>query len=351
MQPQSLELKVDGLSTDRGTSAGATFNTMGSSVPGAQAGQSYIYGGSGDASFTADGGNGSNAPGGLIDVFALTFSDQTVVTANGGINGGLGATILVEGRAEVQLPQFQVFDNGTLDLTNATGDVVMGSLSGSGIVLLAGHTLSIGSNNFDTTFSGVMQESGALTKAGTGTLTLTGANTYTGATTVNAGVLIVSNRGGLGTGTGAVNVNAGTLGGKGIISGATTIGTGAGVGAFLTPSAASNQTGKLTVKKTLTFKADSTYTYRLNTNNGRTDLVRARGITIEGGAQFAFQPKGNHALTVGTIFTVLNNVSAAPISGTFANLPDNSTFTVGRNNYRASYSGGDGNDLTLTVVP
>ena len=107
----------------------------------------------------------------------------------------------------------------------------------------------------------------------------------------------------------------------------------------------------MTLKKTLTLKSDSTYTYKLNTNNGRADLVRAKGITIESGAQFAFQPKGNHALALGTVFTVLNNVSTAPISGTFANLPDNSTFAVGRNNYQVSYQGDDGNDLTLTVVP
>jgi autotransporter-associated beta strand protein len=335
---------------DGGTSAGATFNIEGSTVAGAQAGQIYVYGGSGDANFIANGGNGSNAPGGLIDLFALTFSDQTVVAANGGISGGLGRTILVEGTADVHVPQFRVLDNGTLDLTTATGDVVIGSLSGSGIVLLADHTLSIGSNNFDTTFSGVIQQSGGLTKAGTGTLTLTGANTYTGATTVSAGVLAVSNLSGSGTGTGTVNVNAGTLGGKGVITGAVTIGTGSGIGAFLAPGVASNQTGKLTFRKTLTFKSDSTYTYKLNTNNGRADLARAKGIRIESGAQFALQPKGNRALTLGTIFTVLNNVSPAPISGTFANLPDNSTFTVGRNTYQVSYEGGDGNDLTLTVV-
>ena len=105
------------------------------------------------------------------------------------------------------------------------------------------------------------------------------------------------------------------------------------------------------MKKRLTFKSHSTYIYKLNTNNARADLVRAKGITIEGGAQFAFQPKGNQTVTLGTVFTVLNNVSAAPISGTFVNLPDNSTFTVGRNSYQASYEGGDGNDLTLTVVP
>ena len=35
----------------------------------------------------------------------------------------------------------------------------------------------------------------------------------------------------------------------------------------------------------------------------------------------------------------------------FANLPDGSTFTAAHNNFQVSYSGGDANDLTLTVVP
>jgi autotransporter-associated beta strand protein len=342
---------------DFGTTSGVNFIANGATLTGCQGGQVYAFGagygtGAGLATYTANGGNGDNAEGGLIDVLFVPANSQTIVTANGGTNGGLGGTLLMEDSADIPLPQFQVFGNGVLDLTNVTDPTMpIGSLAGDGLVFLAGHILSVGNNNLSTTFSGVIQESGGLTKAGTGTVTLTGANTYTGGTTVSAGVLVISNTSGSGTGTGPVNVNAGTLGGKGVITGAVTIGTGTGVGAFLAPGVASNQTGKLTLKKTLTFKSDSTYTYKLNTNNGRTDLVRAKGITIESGAQFAFQPKGNQALTVGTVFTVLNNVSTGPSNGIFANLPDGSTFTAGRNNYQVSYSGGDGNDLTLTIVP
>ena len=74
-------------------------------------------------------------------------------------------------------------------------------------------------------------------------------------------------------------------------------------------------------------------------------------MTIESGAQFDFNAVANKRLPTGTAFTAISNSSANQISGTFANLPDNSTFTVGRNNYQANYEGGDGNDLTLTVVP
>ena len=56
-------------------------------------------------------------------------------------------------------------------------------------------------------------------------------------------------------------------------------------------------------------------------------------------------------LTPGTVFTAISNTSANPISGTFSNLADGSVFTANGNNFEASYEGGDGNDLTLTVVP
>jgi hypothetical protein len=47
----------------------------------------------------------------------------------------------------------------------------------------------------------------------------------------------------------------------------------------------------------------------------------------------------------------VSNAAATPIAGTFANLPDGSMITIKGNNLQASYEGGDGNDLTLTVVP
>ena len=337
---------------DVGTAAGANFIANGATTAGSQAGQIYVYGGDGYATFTGNGGSGNDAEGGLLDLFALPPSDQTIVIAKGGTNGGLGGTILLETDAVVDLPQFRVFGNGLLDLTNVTTRTMpIGSLAGNGTVLLAGHGLSIGNNNLSTIFSGVIQESGSVSKVGTGTLTLRGASTYTGATTVTAGTLRVNNQTGSATGTGAVRVNAGTLGGQGIIAGLVIMGTGSGTGAVLAPTAGSNRLAILTIQRALTFKADSAYIYELNTRNARADRVIARGVTIESGAQLSFQSLGNRRLPVGTIFTAISNTSANAIAGTFANLPDGSTFTAGRNTYQVRYAGGDGNDLTLTVVP
>ena len=239
---------------------------------------------------------------------------------------------------------------------NAGPDFTIASIEGSGLVFLGGNHLIVGSSNLTTAFSGVIQDGGlgggilgVLTKTGTGTLTLSGANTYTGGTTVSAGTLLITSRRGSGTGTGAVKVTAGTLGGTGKIAGTVTLGTGTGTGAFLSPGTTTNTPGLLTIQKKLTFKADSTYNYGLKTNNATADKVVAKGVTIKTGALFSFSAIGTATLAHGTVFTAINNTAATAIAGTFANLADGSTFTVGTNTFKANYEGGTGNDLTLTV--
>src|SRR5204862_7169485 len=123
-------------------------------------------------------------------------------------------------------------------------------------------------------------------------------------------------------------VEAGTLGGKGTIAGAVTVGTGSGPGAVLAPSAGAGQVTILTLQQGLTFKADGSYSYKLNTNNTRADQVVANRVNIRSGAQFSFQSLGNRRLPIGTIFTAISNTSANPIARTLANLSDRSTFTA-----------------------
>jgi len=89
----------------------------------------------------------------------------------------------------------------------------------------------------------------------------------------------------------------------------------------------------------------------VNTKKAKADKVIASGVTIEAGAQFDFNAVGNKKLTIGKVFTAISDTAATPISGTFANLVDGSTVTVGVNKLQVTYTGGDGNDLTLTVVP
>jgi autotransporter-associated beta strand protein len=233
----------------------------------------------------------------------------------------------------------------------------IGSLAGDGVVSLGSNNLTIGTNNRNTIFNGAFNDDlnigppGSITKVGLGTLTLSGASTYGGPTAVKNGRLEVSNSTGSGTGTGPVYVGGGTLGGSGMIGGAVIVGSGRGNAASLAPSRATGQPRTLTVLKSLTFGTDGTYGYRLNTMNATGDSVLAQGVTIGSGAQFSLSAVGNHSLAIGQSFTVISNTAGTAIAGTFANLADGSTFSVGANDFQVSYTGGDGNDLTLTVVP
>ena len=70
---------------------------------------------------------------------------------------------------------------------------------------------------------------------------------------------------------------------------------------------------------------------------------------INSKAQFVFVDPGTGALAAGTVFTVIDNTSALPISGQFSNLPHGLVFASNGTSFKVSYTGGTGNDLTPTV--
>jgi hypothetical protein len=170
---------------------------------------------------------------------------------------------------------------------------------------------------------------------------------------VSQGTLVVSNTSGSATGTGALLVSAGALGGGGIIAGAVTMGTGSDAGAFLAPAHGGNKQLTLTIQGSLTFNSDSTYTYTFKAkgNKSKIDKVIVNGVTINSGATINLSGTTQGHLTQGTVLTLIKNTAATPIAGAFSNLPDGGIVNVNGNNLQASYEGGDGNDLTLTVVP
>ena len=328
-----------------------TFKLSGGTVSGEGGGEVIFVDSStaADGTFIVEGTSVSGAEGAKLSFLGDSTAGNATIIVNSG-NGGGGNCVFGDD-SDGGTARIEVFGNGTLTIDfNATAPVTLGSIEGDGIVVL-GKAVNVGSNNLSTVFSGVMNSLGPLTKIGTGTLTLTGASTYRRRTTINEGGLVVNNASGSATGTGSVAVDAGTLGGRGTIAGVTTIGTGSGTGAFLEPSTSASRPATLTIQSLLTFKADATYTYKLNTKTARADQVVANGVTIDSAAQFSFNAVANKRLTLGTVFTAISNTSANPITGPFANLPGGSSFTVGRNTFQVSYSGGDGNDLTLTVVP
>ncbi|PYK68578.1 MAG: hypothetical protein DME45_06630 [Verrucomicrobia bacterium] len=310
----------------------------------------------GDATFINNGGAVSGAFGAETLFQDTGDAGNATLIANGGLDGGDGGSIQFATASTGGTAQVEVFGNGNLDISrhDAPG-LTTGSINGSGAVFLGINNLTVGTNNLGTTFSGLIQDGGtnggtggSLTKAGTGKLTLTKSNTYTGGTVITEGTLLVTNTSGSATGTGSVQVNAGILGGTGIISGAVNVATGMSAATLLPGSA--TIPGTLTMQSKLTFNARATYQFVINSSTPVADEVVANGVTINRSAQFTFTDLGTAVLPTGTVFIVVSNTSAKPIAGAFANLADRSTFTAGSNTFQANYRGGDGNDLTLTVV-
>lgn len=332
-----------------------TFHAYGGKVAGALGGIIYVSNSStaANGTFYAYGTTVDGAFGGRIrfDLETPTAANATLI-ATGGIGDGEGAGggIIFKDDSTGGQARVEVFGNGFLDLReHDTPKLTIGSLEGDGFVFLGNVTLSVGSNNLDTLFSGVIEENsdgttGALTKKGSGTLTLTGSSTYSGGTTIVSGNLLINNRGGSATGSGPVLVKGGRLGGQGLISGSVTFEK----GSALMPGQPRGKRGTIATLGQLTFNEGSEYHCGLNSKTAVADKVVAHGVTISGARFGLFDPFGLK-LPTGTILTVVTNTSADPISGTFSNLPDGFIFTAGLNTFQTSYKGGDGNDLVLTV--
>ncbi|MGI8432881.1 MAG: autotransporter-associated beta strand repeat-containing protein [Chthoniobacterales bacterium] len=343
---------------DSSTAGTGVFTLNGNGI----AAECYFQGASTSAAnslFTINGADSANHGNGFVLFNAGATAAGATLIANSGLNGGSGGQIFFVDTSTGGTARVEVFGDGTGDSTNGLLDisqrpapgVTIGSVEGNGLVNLGNNNLTVGSNNLSTTFSGIIKEGGiaSLAKTGKGKFTLSNANTYSGGTTVTKGTLLVKNKTGSATGTGAVQVNAGTLGGTGKISGAVTVGTTTAAG-ILAPGTGSKP-GTLTLLSTLTFNSSATFQVDFNSTKVKTDKVSAKGVTINSGAQFSFTDHGAGTPPIGAIFTLINDTAGTPIAGTFANLPDGSTFTEKGNNYQASYEGGTGNDLTLTVVP
>jgi autotransporter-associated beta strand protein len=168
---------------------------------------------------------------------ALSVATGTTLTYGGAFTGtaGLtllgGGTLLLSGSTPGTYTGATTITNGTLKIqsefalpvttavTVAAGGVLsaedsftIGSLAGSGSVLLKSNKTLTVNQNATTTFSGVianLTSNGSLTKTGIGTLFLSGANTYSGTTTVSGGSLVLTNTNGSGTGSGNVVVDSG----------------------------------------------------------------------------------------------------------------------------------------------
>lgn len=136
------------------------------------------------------GNGGTNGQWGLTKTGAGTL----VLNAAGQFNGPTsltGGTLVLGHAAALQHSTLAV--TSSLSFGSLAG-ATLGGLAGSGNIALTNNAaaavaLTVGQNNADTTYAGVLSGAGSLIKVGTGALTLSGVNSSFAALTVNAGTL------------------------------------------------------------------------------------------------------------------------------------------------------------------
>ena len=187
------------------------------------------------------------------------------------------------------------------ELSGAAGGNISASGGNDGLAV----NWSVGGLNTSATFAGNTYNNVGFIKVGTGTWTMSGTNiTHTGPTTVNGGTLLIN--GNAAAASGAVTVAAaGTLGGHGIIGGATT------VSGRLSPG---NSIGVLTISNRLTFTASGSALMQISKSPFTNDLVKVQTTLTYGGALIVTNAGGG-AFTNGDSFKIFDATSYA---GAFA---------------------------------
>jgi autotransporter-associated beta strand protein len=275
---------------------------------------------------------------------ALAVGSLTLDNAYYGIGqaGGFNATLTL---------------NGDYSGTN-TSTVAVGTGSAAGLNRLS---LSAGPHNFTvtgtTTVNAAVIGTGSLTKQGNGTLILnttagsgTGAVTdYSGATTVAAGTLEIDS---VHAGLGGITVTSGTLSGVGTLSSVVNVGDDIGTLDSLITGDTVTTVGTLSMSDLLGIKGDAGYSFQLDSITGLADKLVANGVSLSATSSLNLSDLAatSTLLPDNTVFTIIDNTSLNPISGTFAGLSEGSIINLGANTFQLSYAGGDGNDATLTTA-
>ena len=345
---------IDGL-TGTGTvnnSAGASTLTVGSAGSGSTF-SGVISNTGGTLGLTKMGAgtliltNAANTYSGTTNVNAGTLA----VTVNNGLGTAGGNTVVAAtGTLDLRGVTYSTTEPVTLNggtLQTSTGT---SSLTGA-ITLLADSFIDV--TGTQLTLSGAITGGAGLdiTKTGSGILILSNAgNTYAGATTVSAGTLYVN---GTNSGTGGITVNnSAVLGGTGTIGGAVAVNnTGR-----LSPGVAGP--GQLTVGSV---SLASTAFFDVNINGATAGtqydqlVVTAGGVSL-GSATMVPTIGGSYDPATFIRFAIINKTSGGAVSGTFSGHAEGTIYDVSSERLRVSYIEsmapyGDGNDVSLTVLP
>jgi autotransporter-associated beta strand protein len=233
-------------------------------------------------------------------------------------------------------PAVGLFIEGNKSITFATGQISGQTTTINGVI-----TDQSGSDTGD-----IYDDPGAgsVILAGAGTVVLGGDNTYTGTTTAQSGTLNVTGS----NGPSAVTVDSGaTIGGKGS-AGAVTVESG---GTFAPGDPSTLTVASLTLESGSTFSEEIGGAAPGTGGAGGYDqtVVESGGAIALGGATLDVSLVDSFTPTIGDAFTIINNETGNPVSGTFDGLAQGTTFEADSTWFQISYDGGaNGEDVTLT---
>jgi autotransporter-associated beta strand protein len=314
--------------------------------------------------------------GGSNSFAGLTINTGAVLASNSAALGTASGITLIQSAGQLRLNNSITNNNpiqlagatvGKIHLSNTCGtnqlNGLVGLLGGGfdyGIEATAGRLTLAGGIAFTDVYSstrnvrlsgdgegavsGAIQNGGsaivAIAKTGAGQWTLSGTNSYTGATTVSAGTLLID-----GISVSPVTVAGGTLGGSGVISNKVTISAGS--------HAPGASVGIQTVCSNYVVATGGALKININGTNVGSQYsqvaVRAGNagtVTLAGALSVVARP----GLPKNSTFVIIDNDGTDPVAGTFIGLANNATFFQSGYTWRISYVGGDGNNVTLTIV-
>lgn len=257
-------------------------------------------------------------------------------------------------------PYFLQFDQGGYDLTgnginlaDSGGSAILadnpGGTNGNNAItlplsLVGNATVNVANAGASLTFNGTLSESSpfTLTNDGAGTLILSAssnASDFAG-TVDDQGTLQVDSA----SGPGSVQLDGGTLLGTGTVGTVTTT----AAGGTLSPGDPPAGTGTLTAGS-VTLNSSSTFAATLDgPGAGQYSQLSASGTVDLAGATLSI----NLGYAPGSTdsYVLIQNTSNAPVQGTFQNLPQGGTITVGNTQFVINYDGGpSGNEVILSV--
>jgi Hint domain-containing protein len=319
---------------------GGGFGGGGGGGPGGINGRAGGVGGFGGGG----GGGGDGSTGGFGGGRGGEFAGGGGLGAGGDIFVQQGATLIIE--------------NGTIGPGTVQGGTGAeggnGHGYGGGIFIEGNETITFTPGGTETV-SGVIadmtgsndpsgeQGAGSVKMNGPGTLVLSGNNTYTGTTDIQNGTVLIDGS----NAKSAVTVgNGGTLGGTGT-AGAVTVDSG---GTFAPGDPSTFTVASLTLNSGAAFDEQIGGPAPGTGGAGGYDqtVVESDGTISLGGATLNVSLVNNFTPSVGDSFTIINNETGSPVSGTFAGLAQDATFNVDGDLFQISYDGGSGQDVTLT---